>query len=73
MKRYFSFSKKFQISPSRNSWFDGQLECEVLGANLVMIDDKAENRYIADKAKDIQDNLWIGLSEVVIAQLVFKI
>ena len=47
---------KFQISPAQNSWFDGQLECEVLGADLVMIDDKAENRYIADKAKDIQDN-----------------
>ena len=55
----------FQLSLSEKSWYDGVLECSVMAANLVTIDDEIENQYVMGKTKSISSEVWIGISEIV--------
>ena len=54
-----------QESKNKRSWHDGELECNLQGGHLVIINDEHENRFAHDVALHRGTNLWIGLSEEV--------
>nr|XP_047141386.1 uncharacterized protein LOC100201742 [Hydra vulgaris] len=50
------------------SWRDASLSCQAMGANLLSIEDQAENYFIKNIFKDDslkKDNYWIGLNDEV--------
>ena len=54
----------FFCDPDELSWRDARDECERWGYQLVVIENQRENEFIiAERRRQRQENLWIGLSD----------
>ena len=54
----------FFCDPDELSWRDARDECERWGYQLVVIENQRENEFIiAERQRQRQENLWIGLSD----------
>ncbi|XP_076116628.1 perlucin-like protein [Mytilus galloprovincialis] len=48
------------------SWFNAQRKCQLIGGNLVKIDDSSENTWLKSKSNGAGSGIyWIGLSDLV--------
>ena len=50
----------------KTSWSESRIACQKLNADLVSINDKAENDFIYSQTRSNYDfnNVWIGLSDI---------
>ena len=66
MNRNVTLYFPLQDSESSTSWINAKTECQKISGALITISDQHEQSYAEDEAVRYLDNVWIGLTEMVI-------
>lgn len=55
----------YKINTEKKNWASALLKCRDEGGYLAEIDDEAEGQFLKEEAMYVQDNLWLGGSDIV--------